>query len=84
MSEKTQINQLKARVYIESRKRGMPASGFAKSIGKLPQNLDSLLNHNNPRIATVRMLASAFGMTEAEFLQPVTFEEYGEVMIPRM
>jgi hypothetical protein len=49
-----------------------------------PQNLDSLMNHNNPRLDTIRDFAAALGMSASDFIQPVTVAEYGDTLLPRV
>lgn len=84
MSKTPKINQLKARIEVECAKRDMSVAQFARLVGRTPQALNDLVNRNNPRLDTIREFAAALEMTMDEFVKPVTVQEYGMALIPRV
>ena len=76
-------NQLLARVQMECRRRRIPVSELANRIGRTSQSLHQVLARNTPTMKTIERLCEALGMDRQSFLEPITTEEYGEVMFPR-
>lgn len=84
MNNEKQIHQFKARLQVEAAKRGWKMVQLAKHLGRTPQALSDLVRQNNPRLDTLFDIASKLGMTIDEFNEPVTEEDYGKFIIPRV
>jgi len=79
--EKTE--QLRARLTVEMTRKGWRVTDLAEACDRTSAWLNEVMNHSNPRLETLKLMADALGVEPSKLLEPVTAEEYGTVMLER-
>ena len=75
------MNQFRARIEVECKRRGWTLGELARRLGKSPQTLNALLRRGNPKQSTITEICRVFGIDWIDFQKNVTPAEYGEAMM---
>jgi transcriptional regulator with XRE-family HTH domain len=82
---RAQINHFRARLEIETKRRGLRFTDVARELGVSIQALMAAMNQGRPNrnMITEKRLCEILGITSEELLEPVDEIEYGAETIPR-